>query len=180
MNKLYKHQQEVRKLCKKHNISDEVKVELLSIVSHTYNDGVEVGWEARDKEDKKCRFNIEFFEFSFLVEACIPPRPIARTMFWHEVIDRYYHLLTPDERDNLFKWINRNSYFQDGLESGNEDCRLFFDRFNPANQYIVTTSYNGETEEKECFIYNGRYYTSRQTFISPEYITKIEKNENRE
>lgn len=24
------------------------------------------------------RFNIVFFEFSFLVEACIPPRPIAR------------------------------------------------------------------------------------------------------
>lgn len=44
MNKLYKHQQEIRRLCKKHNIPDEVKVELLSIVSRTYNDGMEIGW----------------------------------------------------------------------------------------------------------------------------------------
>jgi hypothetical protein len=50
MNKLYKHQQEIRKLCKKHNISDEVKVELLSIVSTTYNDGMEIGWNKCDED----------------------------------------------------------------------------------------------------------------------------------
>lgn len=42
------------------------------------------------------RFSIDFIEFSFLVEACIPPRPIARTYFWGQVIDKYYHVLTVD------------------------------------------------------------------------------------
>ena len=53
---------------------------------------------------KKRRFEIDFFEFSFLVEACIPERPIARTMFWHNVIDKYYHELTDDERARLFEF----------------------------------------------------------------------------
>ena len=27
-------------------------------------------------------FEIDFFELAILAEACIPPRPIARAMFW--------------------------------------------------------------------------------------------------
>ena len=57
------------------------------------------------------RFNIDFFEFSFLVEACIPPRPIARAMFWDDVINKYYHVLTDNERQRLFEWINRCDNF---------------------------------------------------------------------
>lgn len=176
MNKLYKHQQEIRKLCKKHNISDEVKVELLSIVSYTYNDGMEIGWEVRNKdENKKCRFDIDFYEFSFLAEACIPPRPIARAMFWHDVIDKYYHLLTPDERERLYEWISRNPSYQESLENRNEDCILFKNRYNPDNQYIVTTIYEGQQEEKECFKHFGRYHLSRTTSINNEYIINVKK-----
>ena len=49
----------------------------------------------RYKEVEPQRFgDIDFFEFSFLVESCIPPSPIARAYFWQNVIDKYYYVLT--------------------------------------------------------------------------------------
>ena len=62
--------------------------------------------------------DIDFFEFSFLVSACAGNRPIARSMFFDRVIDKYYHVLSQDERDNLFEWINRSSSFKFDLERG--------------------------------------------------------------
>jgi len=40
------------------------------------------------------RFKIDFLELYFLAEACIPPRPIARAMFWDDLCDKYYHEMT--------------------------------------------------------------------------------------
>jgi len=56
----------------------------------------------------KNRFNIDFFEFSFLVEACIPPVPIARAVFWGKVLNEYYKVLSQEERDKLHEWLNHN------------------------------------------------------------------------
>ena len=53
-------------------------------------------------------FNIDFFELSFLAEACIPPRPIARTYFWQNLSKVYWYQMTENERERLFEWINRN------------------------------------------------------------------------
>jgi hypothetical protein len=52
-------------------------------------------------------FTIDFFELAFLVEACIPPRPIARSMFFDDVSDIHYHKMTKEERQRLFDWIIR-------------------------------------------------------------------------
>jgi len=120
------------------------------------------------------RFNIDFFEFSFLVEACIPPRPIARAMFWDDVIDKHYNTLTDNERGRLFEWINRNPCMQDGIEEGNEDCLLFNARFNPDNQYKVHTNYNDKLEVYDAFKLNDRYYIKKNTSIEDKYITKVE------
>ena len=120
------------------------------------------------------RFNIDFFEFSFLVEACIPPRPIARAMFWDDVIDKHYKFLTDNERVRLFEWINRNPCMQDGIEEGNEDCLLFNARFNPDNQYKVHTNYNDKLEVYDAFKLNDRYYIKKNTSIEDKYITKVE------
>jgi hypothetical protein len=120
------------------------------------------------------RFNIDFFEFSFLVEACIPPRPIARAMFWDDVIDVHYNFLTDNERGRLFEWINRNSCMQDGIEEGNEDCLLFNARFNPDNQYKVHTNYNDKLYD--AFKLNDRYYIKKNTSIEDKYIVKVEKS----
>jgi len=122
------------------------------------------------------RFNIDFFEFSFLVEACIPPRPIARAMFWDDVIDKHYNTLTDNERVRLFEWINRNPCMQDGIEEGNEDCLLFNARFNPDNQYKVHTNYNDKLEVYDAFKLNDRYYIKKNTSIEDRFITKVEKS----
>jgi hypothetical protein len=120
------------------------------------------------------RFYIDFFEFSFLVEACIPPRPIARAMFWDDVIDKHYNTLTDNERVRLFEWINRNHCMQDGIEERNEDCLLFNARFNPDNQYKVHTNYNDKLEVYDAFKLNDRYYIKKNTSIEDKYITKVE------
>lgn len=120
---------------------------------------------------KKQRFQIDFFEFAFLVEACIPPAPIARTYFFHNVIDRYYFEMTPKERQHLFFWINRSSRFNPKEEL----CEIFNARFNPDNQYLVTTYIDGIVDQHKTFLYNGHYHTLHNTSIMEEYTTKIEK-----
>lgn len=119
----------------------------------------------------KQRFEIDFFEFSFLVEACIPPRPIARAMFWDDVINKHYHDLTENERERLFEWIQKNPCF----DLKNPDCKLFYDRFNPDNQYLIHANFKGKEEVYEVFKHQERYHKSKDTSIVEEYITKIEK-----
>lgn len=123
----------------------------------------------------KDEFIIDFHEFCFLVEACIPPRPIARSYFWLSVIDRYYHQLSVEQRNHLYDWIKRNPTYQHSMESGNSDCILFDNRFNPDNQYKVTTSYDGNVMVHYCFKQNESYYTSSNTWILDLYITNVEK-----
>lgn len=120
-------------------------------------------------------FNIDFFEFSFLVEACIPPRPIARAMFWDDVINKHYNTLTDNERARLFEWINRNPCMQDGIEELNEDCLIFNARFDPDNQYKVHTNYNEKLEIYDAFKWNDRYYIRKDTSIEDKFIIKVEK-----
>jgi hypothetical protein len=120
-------------------------------------------------------FNIDFFEFSFLIEACIPPRPIARSMFWDSVINRYYHQMTDDERASVYEWVNRNPSYKDGLEKNNEQILVFEARFNPDNQYIVDIKYDGKDSQNLTFKLNDRYHTSISTSIVEQYITKITK-----
>lgn len=124
------------------------------------------------------RFNIDFFEFSFLVEASIPPRPIARTMFWHRVINEYYNVLTESERDRLYEWINRCHAMEAGIKDKVEDCLLFNARFNPDNQYVVTTKYKGAVSEHECFLWKEGYYTTKTQFIADEHIIKIKNKKD--
>ena len=123
------------------------------------------------KEIKVNRFDIDFFEFSFLVEACIPPRPIARTSFWYDLINKHYHVLTENERERLHEWIGRCNNF----DINEENCKLFDARFDPNNQYIIKTLFKDEENEFECFKLNERYYTKKDTFISEEYIKEIIK-----
>jgi hypothetical protein len=126
-------------------------------------------------KEKKNKFLIDFHEFSFLVEACIPPRPIARTMFWYDVIDKHYYTLSKEQRAHLYEWVGKSWSFSKGIEENNEDCLLFQARYNPDNQYKVTTDFHGKIEEKECFLLKDNYHINRTTSVLPEYITKIEK-----
>lgn len=119
------------------------------------------------------KFNINFFEFSFLVEACIPPVPIARGMFWNKVIDEYYDILSSEERKNLFEWTIRSAKF----DLKNEDCKLFFNRYNPDNQYEVITNHQDVQKIIPCFLQEGKYHTRKNVSLLEEFIINIKKIE---
>lgn len=120
------------------------------------------------------KFRIDFFELAFLAEACIPPRPIARSMFWDKLTSKYWELMTEDERARLFEWLNRNPYYKESLEKEHQ-TKVFHARFDPDNQYSVDTLYNGEKGNNRCFLLNGKYYIDINISVLEEYITNINK-----
>jgi len=119
-------------------------------------------------------FQIDFFELAFLAEACIPPRPIARAMFWQSLTDKYWTQMTEGERNHLFEWLQKNYYYKESLEQ-QEDTKIFHARFDPDNQYMVKTNYEGKEEERRTFKMGDRYYIDSKSFISEEYIISVEK-----
>ena len=109
-------------------------------------------------------FQIDFFELAFLAEACIPPVPIARASFFADLSDKYYALMTQEERNRLFEWLSPR------LDLTNEDCQHFFARFNMFNQYRVRHTYNGRTDETIAYKFNGKYHVSKNKSINEDYI----------
>lgn len=119
-------------------------------------------------------FTIDFAELCFLAEACIPPRPIARAMFWQDLTRKYYKHMTPDERKGLFEYMWRNDHYREKLET-EEDVKIFHARFDPTNQYIVDTNYEGEHNTHEAFLYEGKYCIGIGASINEDYIIKVTK-----
>jgi hypothetical protein len=118
-------------------------------------------------------FKIDFFELMFLAEVCIPPTPIARAVFFENLSNIYYNQMSDDERKRAFEWITKKENFK--LASHEEDCQLFYARFNPDNQYRVSCFYNGKREVHDCFKFNNKYHISKTTSICEEYIKSVEK-----
>ena len=119
-------------------------------------------------------FTIDFFELAFLAEACIPPRPIARIMFWQSLTDKYWNQMTEGERAHLFEWLQKNSLYEESLKT-QEDTQVFHARFNPDNQYIVKTNYNNKEEEHRAFKMGERYYIKTNSWIAEDFIVSVEK-----
>lgn len=121
-------------------------------------------------------FNIDFFELAFLAEACIPPRPIARAMFWQDLTRKYWAQMTEGERVHLFEWLKMNPWYAESLEK-EEDTQVFHARFDPDNQYMVKTRHKNEKNrwvknEHRAFRFNDRFYVGLNTFIPEEYIVE--------
>jgi len=85
--------------------------------------------------------------------------------------------MTQSERDSLFEWMNRNDFYKESLKE-HESTQIFHARFDPNNQYLVKTKYNGEEKEINAFMMNERYYISTRTYIASEYIINITKLEH--
>jgi hypothetical protein len=121
-------------------------------------------------------FTIDFFELAFLAEACIPPRPIARTMFWANLTNKYWQQMTEGERAHLFEWLNKNHYYKESLEK-ESDTVTFHKRFDPDNQYMVKVKHPNGTEEINfrAFKMGEKYYTGSKTFIGDEHILEVVK-----
>jgi hypothetical protein len=121
------------------------------------------------------KFTIDFFELAILAEACIPPRPIARAMFWQSLTDKYWEQLSEGERIHLFEWMQKSWVYEESLAK-EEDTQVFHARFDPDNQYIVKSNYHAPLEEDHrTFKMGDRYYIKRNTWISEEYIVSVEK-----
>ncbi len=118
------------------------------------------------------KFEIDFFEFSFLVEACIPPVPIARGMFWDRVIDVEFYRLSPNQRARLLEWIMRHPNF----DMENIHCKWFYHRFNPDNQYLVEVEHDGTVASHQAFKWiDGEYHISTSTRLAWLKIKNVTK-----
>ncbi len=115
------------------------------------------------------KFTIDFFELAFLAEVCIPPVPIARSVFWDNLINVYHGQMTQDERVHLFEWITGEHKF----DLSNESCHWFWARFNPEVQYTVTAM----DKEHNAFLLDGKYYVAKNQWIDPSFITNVKRNE---
>jgi hypothetical protein len=114
-------------------------------------------------------FTIDFFELMFLAESVIPQRPIARSMCFDRFSDTHYHSMTIDQRKQFFEHVQKCH----GFTLENEQCRHFFARFNPENQYMVQCFHNAKAENIQCYMFDGEYRTSMTTIVNRDYIKKI-------
>jgi hypothetical protein len=115
------------------------------------------------------KFVIDFFELAFLTEACLPQSTIARHCFFMNVIDRYYHQMSWEQRKHFFQWIGKK------LNMEYEESQIFYARFNPDNQFNVTTFYEGKKLNIEAFLFKNRYWFASNKSVNDDYIESVEK-----
>ena len=114
-------------------------------------------------------FIIDFFELMFLAESVIPERPIARSMCFDDFSECHYHNMNENQRKQFFEHVQKQPSFS--LE--NEQCRHFFARFNPKNQYLVSCFHNGKAEAIQCYMFDEEYRSSKNRFVNRDYIKKV-------
>jgi hypothetical protein len=127
-------------------------------------------------------FKIDFIELSILAEACIPPRPIARAMFWQNLTKVYWEQMSEPQRAHIFNWLQRNPYYSESLKN-EVDTKIFHARFDPDNQYMVRVKKQVDEQEYRTFKragseeegFSNRYYVGHDTYIPEEYIVEVKK-----
>ena len=114
-------------------------------------------------------FTIDFFELMFLAESVIPEGPIARSMCFDDFSEKHYHQMNENQRDQFFNHVQQCA----GFSLKNEQCRHFYARFNPKNQYIVSCFYNGKADDILCYRFDEEYRITKNRFVSSEYIKNV-------
>lgn len=114
-------------------------------------------------------FSIGFWELVFLAESCIPPNPIARSTAWINLINVHYHAMNNYQRGELYRIITNTFAFQQSLKKNDPDAILFDCRYNPQNQYVITTP----TGKEHTFFWQNNYYTHSYRYIQPTLIQSI-------
>lgn len=129
-----------------------------------------------NKEINDSQFVIDFFEYSFLLEACMPPVAIARTMMWKRSIDEDFFKMSKDQTFNLYNWLKQS--IKDRLKQPDnwvskydkELLEIWLARFDPKNQYEVLTK---DGKIIKSFKYNDLYYIKVNTRINEDFIDNI-------
>jgi len=115
------------------------------------------------------RFTVDFFELMFLAESVIPKRPIARSMCFDDFSEKHYHKMNSNQREQFFNHVQECT----GFSLENEQCRHFYARFNPKNQYVVSYFYEGKVDDVLCYRFNEEYRITKNKFISSKYIKNV-------
>jgi len=114
-------------------------------------------------------FTIDFFELMFLAESVIPERPIARSMCFDDFSEKHYHYMSENQREQFFNHVQKC----DGFTVSNEQCRHFYARFNPKNQYVVSCFYDGKADDILCYRFDEEYRITKNRFVQSEYIKNV-------
>jgi hypothetical protein len=114
-------------------------------------------------------YTIDFFELMWLAESVIPERPISRSMCFDDFSERHYHNMNEQQRKQFMEHVME----QPGFDLNKPQCAHFYARFNPENQYRVTTMYEGVAGTIDCYYWEGKYHTQMNRHVSPEFITNI-------
>ena len=114
-------------------------------------------------------FTIDFFELMFLAESVIPEGPIARSMCFDDFSEKHYHQMNENQRDQFFNHVQQC----DGFSLENEQCKHFYARFNPKNQYVVSCFYDGKSDDIPCYRFDKEYRITKNRFVSGEYIKNV-------
>ena len=122
------------------------------------------------------KVELDIFELGYLLDSCLRGSHLRSTTI-EKFVNDWYDLLTEQQRYNLYEWTIRLTYYGE-FKPSDRCCgadELFIKRYDPDNQYLLTTDYNGKIEQYRAFLYNGEYHTTSTRFIAKEYITKVEK-----
>ena len=114
-------------------------------------------------------FKIDFFELMFLAESVIPDKPIARSMCFDSFSEVHYHKMNENQKEQFFNHVQK-CY---GFTLENEQCRHFYSRFNPKNQFLVSCFYNGKADTIQCYLFEEEYRITKNRFVNRDYIKKI-------
>jgi hypothetical protein len=114
---------------------------------------------------------IDYFEFTILVEACWYDSTILRHSVMEKAINAWYHELNQNEKRRAYEFFKRTK----GEEVTTEVQERFMARYNPDNQYLV--GYKNKSMKKEEFCraykYNGIYWLSTTQFVPEEIIKTV-------
>lgn len=114
-------------------------------------------------------FRINFFDLMWLSDSVIPPQSIAREVTFGDFSDKYYHEMTEEERKQFFEHVTKNPRF----DLLNAECKHFYARFNPKNQYVVTAVFDRIASAHNCYLHNDNYHTAHNRWIHSDYITEV-------
>lgn len=112
---------------------------------------------------------IDYFEFLILVDSSWHSGTILRHSVLLKAMDVWYHEMTDNDRARAFEYVTRTQKVE------NETHRRFLARFDPDNQYDVTSEGKGIKGTKRCYLFEGKYWDTVNSFAGEEWIKKVEK-----
>jgi len=93
---------------------------------------------------------------------------------WIKLVDKYWHAMSEETRKETFEdWVSQPN-FNEMIEK-NEEVRLFYARFDPDNQFTVTTNFNGIVNKMRAFKWGSKYHVGSIASIADDFITGVEK-----